>query len=168
MTEDEKKLVQSGFQHVHIIGSVLNYRRSLAMAMIKLLSNPRFAAIDPAEHGLPDQNYLWSEVDLLMVDLSEHKSDIRPWFFEMSQTGLLPPVIFIDNNEVQLNDLPISETDETGNTYQARQLCDGSTHRVLKNFPSEVELKALLEPIAKNVVYKNLDNFWILEYEVCK
>lgn len=75
-------------------------------------------------------------------------------------------VVFIDNNEVQRRDFPIAETDEHGNTYQHRVLRDGSVHRVLKNFPSESELRSLLASFASNISYRNLQNFWLLEYEV--
>ena len=47
----------------------------------------------------------------------------------------------LDNNYVIGSSTPISRTDANGNTYQARPLQDGSTHEVLKNFPSQAELK---------------------------
>jgi len=75
-------------------------------------------------------------------------------------------VLFIDNNEVQCRDFPITETDEAGNTYQHRQLRDGSIHRVLKNFPSEQALQELLAPCACRLRWRNLQNFWLLEYEL--
>lgn len=75
-------------------------------------------------------------------------------------------VLFIDNNEVQCRDFPITETDAHGNTYQHRQLRDGSIHRVLKNFPSQGELLQLLAPWAGQVHWRNLQNFWLLEYEL--
>lgn len=75
-------------------------------------------------------------------------------------------VILIDNNEVQLNDFPITETDADGNTYQQRTLRDGSVHRVLKNFPGERELRDLVAPFADAVDYRGLENFWLLEYEL--
>lgn len=73
-------------------------------------------------------------------------------------------VIFIDNSEVQCREWPIVETDAHGNTYQRRQLRDGSIHRVLKNFPKEDELRQLLSP-ARGFSIRQLDNFWLLEYE---
>ena len=73
-------------------------------------------------------------------------------------------ILFIDNNEVQLRDFPIAETDGDGNTYQHRKLRDGSMHRVLKNFPSESELRALLSPFASSITYRSLQNFWLAEY----
>ena len=60
---------------------------------------------------------------------------------------------------------PIVETDAHGNTYQRRALRDGSLHRVLKNFPNEKELKRLLSPVASAMSFRQLDNFWLLEYE---
>ena len=73
-------------------------------------------------------------------------------------------ILFIDNNEVQLRDFPIAETDGDGNTYQHRKLRDGSMHRVLKNFPSESELRALLSPFASSITFRSLQNFWLAEY----
>jgi demethylmenaquinone methyltransferase/2-methoxy-6-polyprenyl-1,4-benzoquinol methylase len=74
-------------------------------------------------------------------------------------------VIFIDNLDVQCREWPIVETDAHGNTYQRRQLRDGSVHRVLKNFPKEDQLMQLLSP-ALAFSFRQLDNFWLLEYEV--
>ena len=73
-------------------------------------------------------------------------------------------VIFIDNSEVQCREWPVVETDAHGNTYQRRQLRDGSIHRVLKNFPKEDELRPLLSA-ARGLSFRQLDNFWLLEYE---
>lgn len=74
-------------------------------------------------------------------------------------------VLFIDNSTVQLQDFPIAQTDAEGNTYQHRPLRDGSVHRVLKNFPTEAELRALIRPVASACTFEPLDNFWLLEYE---
>lgn len=74
-------------------------------------------------------------------------------------------VIFIDNSEVQCREWPIVETDAHGNTYQRRRLRDGTDHRVLKNFPVEDELRRLLSPLASAIAFRQLDNFWLLEYK---
>src|SRR5262245_45300458 len=72
----------------------------------------------------------------------EHRSQ----FFAGLHQLLLPGarVILLDNSEVQCRELPIVERDAHGNTYQDRQLRDGSVHRVLKNFPSETELRGMV------------------------
>ena len=81
-----------------------------------------------------------------------------------ARLGAKAKVIFIDNSEVQCREWPIVETDAHGNTYQRRQLRDGSIHRVLKNFPREAELPQLLSA-ARGFSFRQLDNFWLLEYE---
>jgi ubiquinone/menaquinone biosynthesis C-methylase UbiE len=73
-------------------------------------------------------------------------------------------VVLIDNLFIDGSSSPISETDAEGNTYQTRPLSDGTTHTVLKNFPSEAELRALLEGVGTQVKYKAWQYFWALEY----
>jgi SAM-dependent methyltransferase len=73
-------------------------------------------------------------------------------------------VILIDNQFVVGSSTPISETDAEGNTYQTRQLGDGSSHKVLKNFPSEADLREVLEGIGTQVKYRAWEFFWAVEY----
>lgn len=100
--------------------------------------------------------------------LSHVPVQARTAFLQVLHARLAPGarVLFIDNNEVQCRDFPITETDEAGNTYQHRQLRDGSVHRVLKNFPSEQALQELLAPWARQLHWRDLQNFWLLEYEL--
>ena len=74
-------------------------------------------------------------------------------------------VVLIDNTEAQCARLPIAERDAAGNTYQMRVLPDGSTHRVLKNFPSEAELRALIEAVGTAAQYWCGAHFWAFWYE---
>lgn len=73
-------------------------------------------------------------------------------------------VVMIDNATIQCRELPIVETDASGNTYQQRRLPDGSVHRVLKNFPTEAQLRAVLPAGAAEVEFRELQNFWLLAY----
>jgi SAM-dependent methyltransferase len=73
-------------------------------------------------------------------------------------------VVFIDNTAVQCKDYPIVETDARGNTFQQRMLPDGTTHRILKNFPTEHALREMVQGVAEAVHYRALENFWIFEY----
>ena len=73
-------------------------------------------------------------------------------------------VVFIDNAYVEGSSTPISRTDEHGNTYQLRRLDDGSTHEVLKNFPTDSELRAAVEDLASDVRVEFLEYYWILSY----
>ena len=73
-------------------------------------------------------------------------------------------LVFIDNTYVEGSSSPISTTDVDGNTYQSRTLEDGSTHVVLKNFPTEAEIRHTLSGIASNVEVEFLKYYWTLAY----
>ena len=64
-------------------------------------------------------------------------------FFAAVHTCLKPGgcLIMLDNKYVSGSSTPISRTDTIGNTYQTRSLKDGSTHEVLKNFPTQDQLQ---------------------------
>ncbi|HEX9048453.1 MAG TPA: class I SAM-dependent methyltransferase [Verrucomicrobiae bacterium] len=81
--------------------------------------------------------------------------------------GVLPPgarVMFIDNAYVEGSSTAIARTDQDGNSYQLRQLDDGSTHEVLKNFPTEQELRSTVADLATDIRVQFLRYFWILTY----
>jgi demethylmenaquinone methyltransferase/2-methoxy-6-polyprenyl-1,4-benzoquinol methylase len=81
--------------------------------------------------------------------------------------GALRPgakVIFLDNRFVEGSSTPISERDTEGNTYQERRLDDGSTHRVLKNFPAPEGLQQTLSPFATEFRYHEWEYYWAVEY----
>ncbi len=73
-------------------------------------------------------------------------------------------VMFIDNRFVEGSSTPIARTDDGGNTYQIRQLDDGSAHEVLKNFPTESELRATVTDLAEHVSVQLLPYYWVLSY----
>jgi demethylmenaquinone methyltransferase/2-methoxy-6-polyprenyl-1,4-benzoquinol methylase len=72
--------------------------------------------------------------------------------------------VFVDNAYVEGSSSPISRTDESGQTYQTRKLDDGSVHEVLKNFPTESELRAAVDRLALDVQVEFLRYYWILSY----
>jgi ubiquinone/menaquinone biosynthesis C-methylase UbiE len=73
-------------------------------------------------------------------------------------------MVFIDNAYVEGSSTPISRRDADGNTYQRRTLSDGSTHEVLKNFPTEQELRHAVRGLACDVRVGFLPYFWVLTY----
>ena len=73
-------------------------------------------------------------------------------------------VVFLDNRFVEGSSTPIGKPDQSGNTYQLRRLQDGSTHRILKNFPSESELRAVVENSSSKVKFHSWQYYWALEY----
>jgi SAM-dependent methyltransferase len=81
--------------------------------------------------------------------------------------GALKPgarVVFIDNRYVEGNSTPISRVDGQGNTYQLRRLDNGSTHEVLKNFPTESELRGAVAGLAAEVHVEWRQYYWVLSY----
>jgi len=73
-------------------------------------------------------------------------------------------VVLMDNLYVGGSSTVLSERDAEGNTYQRRQLSDGSENRVLKNFPTEADLRASLGPHAHELFYQALTYYWLVEY----
>lgn len=75
-------------------------------------------------------------------------------------------VTFIDNSTAQCIRLPITDQDEFCNTYQDRLLDNGTTYKVLKNFPTREELLELVYGISSNAEHIELENFWLFTYTV--
>jgi len=76
-------------------------------------------------------------------------------------------VVFLDNLFVEGSSSAIAEHDGHGNTYQHRNLDDGSTHRVLKNFPTEAQLHALVaNGSGELAAYHRWQYYWAFEYRV--
>ena len=57
------------------------------------------------------------------------------------------------------------ERDADSNTYQTRKLDDGSSHRVLKNFPDEQQLRVMIEGFGVQPQYRQYEYFWTLQYQ---
>jgi len=75
-------------------------------------------------------------------------------------------VVFLDNRFVPGSSTPVSEADAQGDTWQQRRLDDGSTHRVLKNFPTEAQLSEAVAGLATDVHVTTWAYYWALEYLV--
>lgn len=92
--------------------------------------------------------------------------DRRREFLHGLSAVLMPGarVVLLDNRYVEGSSSPIMETDSDGNTYQARKLKDGSTHRVLKNFPSEAELHASVVGLGTSGRLSTWQHYWAFEY----
>ena len=74
-------------------------------------------------------------------------------------------IVFMDNNYVAGSNLPVTQIDNLGNTYQTRTLENGTAHKVLKNFPTETFIRQLLTDRATEITFMNLQYYWILKYK---
>ena len=75
-------------------------------------------------------------------------------------------LLLIDNLYVDDSNLPISRTDQDGNTYQTRRLDSGRTFEVLKNFYDADELERLARPYAAKVEVELLTYYWLLAFDI--
>lgn len=97
-------------------------------------------------------------------------------FLDGLHRGLQPgaTVMFFDNAYVEGSSTPLSRQDSDGNpvsyrdadgnTYQERVLDDGSTHQIVKNFPTQEELRAVVAGVAFEVRIEFLTYYWLLTY----
>ena len=105
------------------------------------------------------------------------KGSLRPFLqglHEVLEPGAL--VMFFDNAWVAGSSTPLSRKDsdgnplsardEDGNTYQERLLDDGSTHRIVKNFPDAGELQQAVAGMAAELEIRFLTYYWILQYRL--
>jgi len=102
--------------------------------------------------------FWWSHLD--RRELPRFLAGVRRRFPDRTRA------LFLDNRYVEGSSTPLAETDAAGNTWQLRRLDDGSTHRVLKNFPDAAELVAAARPFAKTVQVTELPYYWTLECEI--
>ena len=90
---------------------------------------------------------------------------LAPWLASL-HARLAPGarVVMLDNSYVQASSTPISRRDADGNTYQQRPLDDGSSHEVLKNFPTTEEAIAALGPGVRDAQWLAYEHYWVLSY----
>lgn len=74
-------------------------------------------------------------------------------------------VLLLDNTFAEGSSTPIAGIDANGDTYQLRTLADGSQVRVMKNFPSEEEVRGCLAALAETFSYQSSQYYWLAEYE---
>ena len=101
---------------------------------------------------------------------SHLKSDELERFLPILHSRLGPGnrVAFIDNIYVEGSSTPISRCDPEGNTYQLRKLRDGSTTEVLKNFPTDAEVTALIGVGIDDLRIERLTYYWMASYTIRK
>ena len=92
---------------------------------------------------------------------------LQPWLATL-HARLQPGarVVMLDNRHVAGSSTPLSRTDADGNSYQNRQLDDGSVHEVLKNFPTRDQAFAQLGPRAQDPQWTDYGHYWVLSYSL--
>lgn len=101
--------------------------------------------------------FIWSHI--LLQDLDTFIDNIKDF---VSSDGT---IAFMDNNYVEGSSHEITKKDEQGNTYQTRNLEDGTAHLVLKNFPKKEFILNKLSSIATEIEFINLKYYWIVSFK---
>ena len=99
---------------------------------------------------------------ILLQDLNRFLGRVRS-FLQPDGT-----IVFVDCKAVdgtKHDPRNITKTDDCGNTFQTRKLENGTSHLVLKNFPTKEFLSQKLLSIAGQIRFIDLEFYWIV---VCK
>ena len=151
--------------HARAITALDAAQDTLAIARSKHYSQGKVAFAEGDVYALPDfgrshdalfAGFWWSHVPLGRLDA----------FLAGAARAVAPGAVvaFLDNRYVEGSSTPLSRRDAEGNTYQMRKLDDGSTHEVLKNFPSDRELVERASTYGRQVSVEWLEYYWLLTY----
>jgi SAM-dependent methyltransferase len=132
---------------------VARLRRSWPTSVDFVVADALQVQVVEGEFDAAFAGFFWSHVPLNALDS----------FLNGLMLRLLPGslVVFMDNRLVPGSVHPIARSDNEGNTYQRRQMGDGSSWDVLKNFPEQAEVRARLGRFGQGVGWQELDNFWL-------
>ncbi|NET31701.1 MAG: methyltransferase domain-containing protein [Cyanothece sp. SIO1E1] len=81
----------------------------------------------------------------------------------LSQIQKGSTMIFLDNRYVAGSSTPISKTDQDHNTYQIRRLRSGEVFEIMKNFPTESDIKQCLAQSIEDWEWKTWKHYWLLQ-----
>lgn len=140
---------------------------TLAIARSKIYKGANVRFVRGDAYALPDWNekfsaayagFWWSHIPLGKIDS----------FLRHLHSRLEPGarVAFMDNTYFEGSSTPVSRRDAQGNTYQRRQLADGSSHEVLKNFPSVQELRQRAGRYGTDVEVTQYEYYWVATYRI--
>lgn len=95
------------------------------------------------------------------IPRKRRKEFLRSFHSHLSHGAI---VVIIDNRFVEGSSTPINRQDDDGNTYQLRKLTDGTVHELLKNFPTEEELKNSFAEVSASLKIVLLEYYWMVSY----
>lgn len=152
-------------QQARAVTAIDAAEEALAIARSKTYPAGKVEFIEGDAYALPDfsrrhdalfAGFWWSHILLGRLDafLAGVARTLAP--------GAL--IAFLDNRYVEGSSTAISRRDAEGNTFQTRKLDDGSTHEVLKNFPSDDELRKRTARTGRETVIEHVKHYWLLIY----
>lgn len=146
----------------------LDYNQeTLAIARAKSYPKANVRFVQGDAYALPEWNerfsaayagFWWSHVPLGKIDS----------FLRHLHSRLEPGarVAFMDNTYFEGSSTPVARRDAEGNTYQSRRLDDGSSHEVLKNFPTAEEVRRRLARLGTDITLNEYEYYWVATYRI--
>jgi SAM-dependent methyltransferase len=107
----------------------------------------------PGDFDLVFCGFWWSHIR--HTDITRFMAGIR------KRTGPGTGLILLDNRYVPGSNHPVSRTSPDGDTCQLRQLADGRSYEVLKNFPDRPQLEADLAGVTAGLTWTELEYYWL-------
>jgi len=83
------------FKHILIISPRDVCCQGLADVLTKHLKEPKYTFLNQLTDTLPDKSFDWSDIDLMIIDLSRHKRAIYEWYSQDDYSDQVPPAIFL-------------------------------------------------------------------------
>ena len=132
------------------------------------------------------KNYLGAKVDFELKDLKDLKkisNDFEGLFggfiwshirreelnefikMALNQVRAGAEMVFIDNKFVSGSNTPINRKDKEGNTFQLRTLQSGEQFEILKNFPTNNEVKEITQQLNIQFEWIDFQYFWIVKFK---
>ena len=136
---------------------VLEIARAKKIGKVSYLRGSAYALPDfGRRHDALFAGCWWSHVPLERLDA-----------FLLGAVAALAPgalLVFVDNLFIPGSSTAVGRVDANGNGFQLRTLKDGSRHEVLKNFPSEQDLRARTSVHGKGFQYQRLECYWLASF----
>jgi SAM-dependent methyltransferase len=107
----------------------------------------------PGDFDLVFCGFWWSHI--LRADIPRFLAGVR------ERTGPGTGLLLLDNRYVPGSSLPLTRTGPDGDTYQQRELADGRSYEVLKNFPDRPQVEADLAGVAVSLTWTELEYYWL-------
>jgi SAM-dependent methyltransferase len=107
----------------------------------------------PGDFDLVFCGFWWSHVR--RADIPRFLAGVR------ERTGPGTGLMLLDNRYVPGSNHPVTRTGPDGDTYQLRELTDGRSYEVLKNFPDRQQLEADLAGAAVGLTWTELEYYWL-------
>ncbi len=107
----------------------------------------------PGDFDLVFCGFWWSHIQ--RADIPRFLASVR------ERTGPGTGLVLLDSRYVAGSSLPITRTGPDGDTYQQRELADGRSYEVLKNFPDRPQLEADLAGVTVGLTWTELQYYWL-------